>query len=528
MQRTFVPCIPAIAVTFYLVVSAVLLLSILHLTGGTFVYPLDDPYIHLAMAEQLAHGHYGINAIEASSPSSSILWPFLLVPFAAEKWNVYLPLCWNLLFGTAAAWLIGTFIAGLPSSRSGRAPRWQQAVLAILLVLLANLASLTFVGMEHVLQILLSICCALGAIAVFDGRKMPGWCLAAAVVAPMVRYEDLALTGAVCIVLAGLKQWRKAMLVLGLSLLPLLGFGFFLLSKGLPALPTSVLVKGGATGADGSRATAMLHDIYQNVTLDFRHLERGTLVLLLLLLCFFFVLTLRARSWVRTFIIASAAFVAIMQLLIGRFGWFHRYEVYAYIFVALMLIRLASEFQIKAGFYLAAALLLLCDRPYILGTFMTPRGSLEVYEQQYQMHRFIQDFHHGDFAVHDLGLVSYHRPEGEYVLDIYGLASSEASAQANKSPAWLEGIVKRHKIPLVMMYPNWFTAPLAWTPLAQLCLDRPHQVVSESCVIFYSTSPANLQQDREEIRRFAPTVPAPATLLVYPTDYVGSSPSLSK
>ena len=41
-------------------------------------YTLDDPYIHMALAENLARGHFGVNLGEVSNPSSSILWPWLL------------------------------------------------------------------------------------------------------------------------------------------------------------------------------------------------------------------------------------------------------------------------------------------------------------------------------------------------------------------------------------------------------------------------------------------------------------------
>ena len=55
-------------------------LLILHLRGGHFSYTLDDAYIHLALAENLAGGHYGVNLGEYSAASSSILWPLLLIP----------------------------------------------------------------------------------------------------------------------------------------------------------------------------------------------------------------------------------------------------------------------------------------------------------------------------------------------------------------------------------------------------------------------------------------------------------------
>ena len=35
--------------------------------GWVFEYPLDDVYIHMAMAEQIAAGGYGVNAGELAS-----------------------------------------------------------------------------------------------------------------------------------------------------------------------------------------------------------------------------------------------------------------------------------------------------------------------------------------------------------------------------------------------------------------------------------------------------------------------------
>ena len=45
-------------------------------------YTLDDPYIHLTVGKNILFGNYGINLKEFSSPSSSILFPFLLAPFS--------------------------------------------------------------------------------------------------------------------------------------------------------------------------------------------------------------------------------------------------------------------------------------------------------------------------------------------------------------------------------------------------------------------------------------------------------------
>src|SRR5262249_7930106 len=58
------------------------LAALMMLNHGAITYTLDDAYIHLALAEHISHGHYGINATEFSAPSSSIAWPFILAPAA--------------------------------------------------------------------------------------------------------------------------------------------------------------------------------------------------------------------------------------------------------------------------------------------------------------------------------------------------------------------------------------------------------------------------------------------------------------
>ncbi len=508
-----------ISIVFYLLLVVVVLTSILRLTHGTFVYPLDDPYIHLAMAEQLVHGHYGINALENSSPSSSILWPLLLTPLAGTPWQVYLPLVWNIVFGVISAGLIGAIVASwptsplTPSTHAVKLPRWQQALTAMLLILLANLVSLTFIGMEHVLQIMLSICCAIGVIRAMEGRNIPPWCLAAAIAAPMVRYENLALTVAVAIALVGLRQRWKAALVVGFSLLPLVAFSLFLKAEGLPLLPTSVLVKGGAYKSSASPGMSFLLGIRDNLVLDIMHTERSSMLLLLIVLL---VLFYRERFRTRRFVIGAAAWVASIQLLIGRFGWFHRYEVYAFIFIALILVRIATE-QSRMKLAFLTLILLFCARPYIQGTLITPEGSLEVYQQQYQMHRFMVDFYRQDIALNDLGLVSYQRPPGVYVLDLYGLASPEASRQSNKTADWMQEIVQRHRVSLAMLYTPWFQIPPSWVPLARMCLDKPNQRVSERCVDFYSTSATTEEMTRTAVSRFASTVPQTVLFTLYPS-----------
>lgn len=158
---------------------ALLLLTLLFhvraLNEGHLVYALDDPYIHLSLSEQIAHGHYGLNPTEFSAPASSILWPFLLAPFAYFAIHSYMPLVLNVVFGLFAVYLLAKFVARwLPRPEGNAVASWTVQLLTVLLLIFAaNLVSLPFVGMEHVLQVLLAIACAYGMSLAWDSEPIP-------------------------------------------------------------------------------------------------------------------------------------------------------------------------------------------------------------------------------------------------------------------------------------------------------------------------------------------------------------------
>ena len=138
-------------VTLYLSGVAILLATTLWMTRGHFSYSLDDAYIHLALAQQIAHGHYGLNASEPASPSSSIIWPFLIAPLSRTILSAWFPLILNIGFGVLACVVFGKIVERWWISRATEKPERSQWLVAFLLILVANLLGLTFMGMEHVL-----------------------------------------------------------------------------------------------------------------------------------------------------------------------------------------------------------------------------------------------------------------------------------------------------------------------------------------------------------------------------------------
>jgi len=110
-----------------------------------------------------------------------------------------------------------------------------------------------------------------------------------------VRYENLSLTLAICIVLVSLKRWRTAIGIFAIAVTPLLLFALFLKVHGLPGLPTSVLVKGDVYTAS-TPLGKLIHIVQSNLLLGGHELLQRT-GLISLSLASLFSLSLRGREF---------------------------------------------------------------------------------------------------------------------------------------------------------------------------------------------------------------------------------------
>jgi hypothetical protein len=509
-----------VCVAVYLILCAVILTAILVLNHGHFSLCLDDPYIHLALAQRISEGHYGINQGEVTAPSSSILWPFLLAPLSRLPWSSWVPLILDLIFGGITAWFIGRFLDRwyfrIDTSRDVAASR---VVLALLLAMSANMISLTFIGMEHVLQLLLVTGCALGVLEVYSGRRMPGWSVAMAVLGPAVRYENLALTLAVAIVLWLQGRRRHALVAFASSLAIPVVFGLYLHHHGLAMLPNSVLAK--AATYDRSHSPLVNQLFGQIWTLRNFLANPANWPMLATAVGIAWLASKSAPRSLQRAILWTCFCTMVLAGLIGPLGGqFHRYDVYIRFFGLLILFAaLSVEFRFQPKFALLFSFV--CAAWYFPVTFKLPFASQEIYREQYQMHRFSSEYYKGNVAVNDLGWVSYDAAPGVYVLDLVGLASFETLHQQHKDAAWLDEISQRHDVGLVMIYPHWFTdIPSSWKQVAILSEEPSHvgrfriyPGIGGNEVSFYATPRADVATLQRQLSAFQKTLPEGVTLM---------------
>ncbi len=182
---------------FLILVVLLYCLSILALNSGHLVFVLDDAYIHLALAENIMQGHYGINLNEYSAPSSSILWPFLLAPFAKLVFANYFILLANTFFAVITLLLFWLMLSPDSKDLVSEGNAENKTLLNIILILLipaCNLIGLIFTGMEHSLQVMLTVAIICGLCRESTSGRLTWWTLFAIILAPLIRYECLAIS----------------------------------------------------------------------------------------------------------------------------------------------------------------------------------------------------------------------------------------------------------------------------------------------------------------------------------------------
>jgi hypothetical protein len=144
------------------------------------------------------------------------------------------------------------------------------------------------------------------------------------------------------------------------------------------------------------------------------------------------------------------------------------------------------------------------------GMARIPLSSRNIYEQQFQMHRFAVEFHKKPVAVNDLGWVAYRNDQ--YVLDLRGLASIEAlrrRSHPEEGSGWMDSIARVRDVELAMIYDRWLKhrIPSSWVRLGALRLGHPRVSVADAEVAFYATREDAVAGLSSELRAFESSLP---------------------
>ncbi len=461
---------------FAALATLIVFLIIATLRNGGFEYPLDDVYIHLAMAEQMANGGYGVNAGEAASAASSPLYPILLMPFAGTELQRWLPLFWNVIALATAAALFGKILA---EARLGRAA----LVFAIAAPFALSMYVTAYAGMENMAHGAASLAIVLGLWRYVETGHIRWLLIFGILLAPAFRLEGLALS-----LLAGAIVMRLGRVPAGVGLLvigaaPVVGFAAYLMSVGLDPLPNSVTAKLGDQPGGGFAATLRANA----ASYGGRYLLALSVALAIISFSFW------NRDLRRAYFGLGMAAVGFAHLAFGATGWLDRYENYAVLTVVAALALMVSDLGrvVKIGVMtLALAGGVLTYGRYIPNNLANMRA---IHLQQAQMARFAKDHVQAPVAVNDLGYVAWRNPD--YVLDLWGLASAEALElrTSDAAPGWADALADAKGVRVAMIYDPWLQEALGpdWVPLGKLVAeDAAGAFLGGPVVAFYARNEA--------------------------------------
>jgi hypothetical protein len=465
------------------------------LNQGHWIYPLDDTYIHLSIARHLAEfGNWGVRADVFASASSSPLYTLLLGSMIG-------------LFGNQAIWafLLNLLAAaGLLYWWRNRFAEWglkpKHALgLSVGLWLLTPLPWLILVSMETVLQIWIGFAFLWQAVRYHsDEPRYYAWKLFfLALLTSAVRYEGWFLIVAAGLILGWEGRFKRVALMAGGGLASTLGFGLYSLSQGGTFVPLSVLIK---SHKPGFSVVEWLQWLQSALT---RVYENAFILILLLLLVAMLLREVQQDRGLRNpagrfglaVLIALGLHIMASDIAGARYA---SYLVALGFFALFFFLRqhpLSFRFQEMkplARFWLLL-LISLIALPFLLrmGYFTShyPRATHNIYEQQFQMARFLQKHYpEGRIAANDIGAITYFNEI--QLTDLVAIGDQEI-AQLRRTGQYTPekvGLIWEQRQPeMAVVHDVWvgFLIPPDWHRAGSWTIDN-NFICADPTVTFYA------------------------------------------
>jgi hypothetical protein len=505
-MKKYLPLFSGLAITA--VVVAALEYVVMKKTGGVFCYPLDDTFIHLAVAKNMAlHGNWGINSTEWVSSSSSPLFTGLLaVLFKMFSVHLLIP-----FMVSCAGTVLMVMAMQQELNKYSNLSSFYQILCMVAVLLIGAVPALSLLGMEHTLQIAFTLFFVHRMASLLSGSKGAMLWQAAAWAALMTitRYENASLVIAGFVLLAWQKNYKAAFLIAIAGAAPLLLFGFYSKLHGGYFIPNSIMIKA------NQNLKFLLNG--GNSILENTKSISGLLVIALIIA----LRKLQHKELDRDFWILSMLLIAgLFHGAFASFGWFYRYEAYLIVLGSFHLGIMGLRYWQDNGWqgvkqhfiWVGLSALLLFNLPLrgINSMRNSVRAIYNIYEQQYQMGMFMKQYYaQQTVAANDIGAISYY---GDLqTLDLWGLGNN-AVAMARKKGTWnnafLQQLVKEKNTRIAVIYDSWFDKdlPAHWYKVATW--EMPYNYIcGDIKVTFYGISESEAATLKTNLTSFEAALP---------------------
>ena len=545
----------AIPIAVLLVAELILLQKSARTADGAPVYPLDDTYIHLAIAKNLTdHGSWSLTGTGFEGASSAPLWTLLVaLTYRLGFSREWMPFALNVFLGCLV--IVAIFYA----AARRRWPSYLTLAVALAVIGWVPLFATVFTGMEHTLQILVTLLLFVAAGEYLAQNKPPAssrlpWAMIIfAAIAMATRYDNCFLIVAMCTVLAFRGFWKPIAAIGAAAATPVALYAVIATWHGGLWAPSSVLVKGVVDVGHLQGASVLwqkllmiypLHPLLIDPSIPAPLLPPGVhLTALLVGAAVLVFVTARARRAARQgerqndggYLFAIWAITLWLHLDFATIGHYYRYEAY------LMTLGLFSigavlapvlpdrirdlslmprRVAVAVGLVLVLLTVPLSARA-LRAAVKSPLASKNIHDQQYQMARFVERYYPGQaVALHDIGAVGFF--SSAKVVDLVGLASQEVAAEKLKrlySTKSIQGICDRHGANIAIVYPdvdvftNYGGLPKTWIPVAVWTIPNNY-ICGVDSVSLMAINPDEAKSLRSHILEFDSQLPQGVTVQI--------------
>ena len=515
----------SIAVFLLLLIIGFQVYTSIKLNNDTWVYPLDDTYIHMSIGKNLAqYGKWGITKYEFTSSSSSILYTLLIaLTFKIAGPIEQIPLYLNIIFGVLIFIVLGIIFKKehIKSITAG--------IICMLVLFLSPLPSLIISGMEHTLQILIDVIYLYLASRALESKdfskKRLALLLLFSALSVMIRFEGIFMVGIISMLYLVKKDLKTSILVFIAGILPIVVFGIYSIQHGAYFIPNSLLMKGEKPGMN-------LGGLIQFAFGWLDKLKRNPhLLTLFLMLCanFIYLRTRKVSLWSRTSIVGTIVVLTmIIHLTLAKTGWFFRYEAYL-MFTGLFAFTwfvndeiLFFIFKREHIWKYVAIVILLMPTFYPLyargkdALLTTVPATKNIYEQQYQMALFLKKYYNdASVGANDIGAICFFTDIK--LFDIFGLGSKEIIQLRIRKMFDKEHIyeVSRQKnTQIAVIYEDWFIGkvPDQWKKAGAWKISD-NVILGGDMVSFFATEQYDTAALKKNLSAFEQLLPASVEVL---------------
>ena len=515
-------------------------------TGEAYTYPLDDSYIHLAIAKNAAfHNNWGVTQDEFCSASSAPAYTFIIsVLMKVFGNNALYPLFLNLIFGNL---IIFSFFAYFKNKI------WFIVSIFVLVTpVLLHVQILS--GMEHTMQIFLVLTAFILFLKLsdngFSNRKHRILFLCTTALLCLTRYECMFFIIPILIILLLNRQYSLFLLTGAAGFLPVVVFGLWSINHGGFFFPNSLLVKGRIMPGHGFFEIFQYYfqNLYDNVF-------SVTVILIPVIILFAIVLSdfiigktvaLNSSSFwdivkglVNLIKRHTAIFIVLATVLqhciFAGIGWLYRYEAYLLVLLFFTLIIQIIQNKItKERFFAVMPIAMLV----IIAYFSTKRlydshdtmkyAGKNIYDQSIQISRFLNKYYNDEMVMaNDIGTITYYA--NIKLKDLIGLGSvdvlvyKKAAEREGKLGVPGHALISEYKqsYPIVIIYDSWFGInskddyeKIGLIKIAEMWIEND-RTFQGNHVSFYTSDDTMVDGMKQNMLSFKKEIPDDVSLIVF-------------